>query len=153
MTKLVVAKRDGIEEIHKPGCADLKKAGKRGWSSYRPDYVINAETLADVYRDYWECIDEENVDEGQYATVEEVWWAWRSEFRLMPCVGNVPEMDDPTGESPAPANGAKGNRAGNQELARWLVDLVAANSGDLDEAGQQKVANWLKALPTGGAGK
>jgi hypothetical protein len=105
MTKIVVAKRGGVEEIHKPGCADLKKQKRGSWgSSDRDDWSLEVETLRDLYESYWECIDDENVYDGSpYPTVEHVWWAWRSEFKLMPCAGNIPEMQEPgTEELPCP---------------------------------------------------
>jgi hypothetical protein len=147
--KITVAKRNGIEEIHKPGCRDLKN--KRGWHSDRDDWTLTIDTLADLYREYWNCIDEEAVANGDYATVEEAWWAWTGEFKLMPCAGQIDEMAEPNGEaSPEPT--ANGKRSANQELARNLIDLVAAQFSGATDAEKAKLANWLKSLPTGGAG-
>ena len=96
MTKITVTKRGGIEEIHKPGCADLKKIRRGGWgTSDRENWTLEVDTLQDLYASYWDCIADEAVAGGQYASLEECWWAWRSEFRLMPCAGNIPEMDEP----------------------------------------------------------
>jgi hypothetical protein len=105
-----------------------------------------------MYRVYWECIDEENIYEGSnYATKEEVWWAWRSEFDVKPCASSVPEMPEPGSESPEEPT-ANGRRSANQELARELIDLVAAQFAGASEPQKAKLANWLKSLPTGGAG-
>lgn len=93
--QITVAKRGGIEEIHRPGCADLKKSFKRGWASDREDWTLEVHDLGDLYREYWDCIADEQLGEGLYETLEEVWWAWRSEFKLMPCAGPVPEMAEP----------------------------------------------------------
>jgi hypothetical protein len=100
--KITVAKRNGLEEVHAAGCRDLKNKRGRGWDSDRADYSLEVETLADLYREYWQCIDVENVGEGHYATVEDVWWAWRGEFKVLPCVGDLPEMDEPGVELPCP---------------------------------------------------
>lgn len=158
MTKITVAKRNSIEEIHKPGCRDLKN--RRGYrTSDRDDWTLEVETLADLYRSYWECIDVENVGEGHYATVEDVWWAWRSEFKLMPCAGDIPEMDEP---GTVPAEEAKVTRSeAKNDLARRLVLAAQSMVANLDESDAalsglsreeagQFVANWLHSLPTGG---
>jgi hypothetical protein len=152
--KITIAKRNGVEEVHKAGCRDLKN--KRGWDSDREDYSFEAETLADVYRDYWQCIDVENVGEGHYPTVEHVWWAWRSEFDVKPCAASLPEMDEPGTESPKASKSEAKN-----DLARRLVLAAQAMVANLDESDAalsglsreeagQFVANWLHSLPTGG---
>jgi cell division septation protein DedD len=51
----------------------------------------------------------------------------------------------------ADANGSVSPRETNQALAVRLVNLVAAEFGDLPVEDQTKIANWLKVLPTGGA--
>jgi hypothetical protein len=51
---------------------------------------------------------------------------------------------DANGSAPSP-------REGNQALAVRLVNLVAAEFGNLSVEDQTKIANWLKVLPTGGA--
>jgi hypothetical protein len=51
----------------------------------------------------------------------------------------------------AEANGGS-PRSHNQEVAKLLVDTIAAAFKDAPVADQQKIANWLHPLPTGGAG-
>ena len=145
----VVKDYRGQEEIHKAGCADLKRRNR----PYRLSEALtmDVDTLEDLYRVYWDCIDEEAVGNGEYATVEEAWWAWTGEFDVKPCASSVPEMTEPDGEaSPEPT--ANGKRSANQELARNLIDLVAAQFSGATDAEKAKLANWLKSLPTGGAG-
>ena len=156
MTKITVAKRNSIEEIHKPGCRDLKN--RRGFrTSDRDDWTLEVTTLEDLYRAYWECIDAENVGDGTYPTVEAAWWAWRDEFKLMPCAGDIPEMDEPgtAGEAKVTKTEAKNDLARRLVLAaeamvRNLNDSDAALSGLSREEARQFVANWLHSLPTGG---
>lgn len=138
----------GQEEIHKAGCADLKKSKNRPYRLAEA-LTVDATTLEDVYRVYWECIDAEALENDQYSTLEEVWWAWRGEFTVKPCASSVPEMDEP-GTATEPKLKTNGRRVANQELACWLVELVAANATDKTPAEQQKLANWLNSLPTGG---
>jgi len=155
--KVTIAKRNGIEEVHKAGCKDLKNKRGRGWASDREDYSFEAETLADVYRDYWQCIDVENVGEGLYPTVEAVWWAWRSEFKVLPCAASLPEMEEPGSE---PETAPKPSRSeAKADLARRMILAVSevlrtSDESDLframgeDEAAQM-AANWLAHLPAG----
>lgn len=57
-------------------------------------------------------------------------------------------------EQPKPAAEANGAspRSHNQEIAKNLIDTIAAAFKDAPVADQQKIANWLHPLPTGGAG-
>jgi hypothetical protein len=55
------------------------------------------------------------------------------------------------GKAPADTNGSVSPRETNQALAVRLVNLVAAEFGNLSVEDQTKIANWLKVLPTGGA--
>lgn len=159
--KITVAKRNGLEEIHKAGCRDLKAGRGRWGSSDREDWTLTVETLRDLYESYWECIDDENVYDGSpYATVEDVWWAWRSEFKLMPCAGDIPEMDEPgTATEPEPAKVTR--QEAKNDLARRLVLAAGQIIDNADgseaflsamtvEEASQFLANWLHSLPTGG---
>lgn len=158
--KVTIAKRNGLEEVHKAGCRDLKNS--RGYrTSDREDWSMEATTLADVYREYWQCIDVENVGEGHYPTVEAVWWAWRGEFKVLPCA-NLPEMDEPKAPAAKDAEPAKVSKSdAKNDLARRLVlaaEEMVRNLNESDTAlsgmsrkeAAQFVANWLHSLPTGG---
>jgi len=155
MKVTVVKNWQGREEIHKAGCSDLKRRN-------RPYRLADAMTMeaaseADIFASYWDCIADEAVANGDYATVEHVWWAWQSEFSVKPCAKELPPMADPNkapalAPAPAPAANGKGKRSANQETARWLVDLVAAHAGELEPEQLQKAVNWLSHLPTGGEG-
>ena len=84
----------GQEEVHAAGCADLKRRNR----PYRlaEALTMDAETLGDLYATYWDCIADEQVYDGSsYATLEEVWWAWRGEFDVKPCAKALPEMPEP----------------------------------------------------------
>lgn len=154
--KVTIAKRNGLEEVHKAGCRDLKNRRGRGWASDREDWSMEATTLEDVYREYWQCIDVENVGEGHYATVEDVWWAWRGEFKVLPCA-NLPEMSEPKDAEPAKVSksDAKNDLARRlvlaaEEMVRNLNESDTALSGMSRKEAAQFVANWLHSLPTGG---
>lgn len=146
MKVTVVKNWNGTEEIHKAGCADLKRNSKRPYR-LADAMTMEATGLEEIYRAYWECIDQEAVDGGTYPDVEHAWYAWQGEFSVKPCASGLASMDDPDSKT-APAS----KREAAQELARWLVDLVAANASERTEAEQQKLANWLHSLPTGGDG-
>jgi hypothetical protein len=145
----VVKDYRGTEEIHKAGCADLKRRNR----PYRLSEALtmDVEHLGELYASYWDCIAEESVGNGDYATVEEAHWAWRSEFDVKPCASSVPEMPEPGSDGPD-ASEPNGRRSANQELARNLIDLVAAEFSGATGDQKAKLANWLKSLPTGGAG-
>ena len=89
----VVKDYRGQEEVHAAGCADLKRRNR----PYRlaEALTMDAETLGDMYSVYWECIADESVGEGDYPTLEAVWWAWRGEFSVKPCASKLPEMPEP----------------------------------------------------------
>lgn len=53
--------------------------------------------------------------------------------------------------TPEPASNGQSAREVTQQLARDLIDTVAARFSGYGEADQVKIANWLKVLPTGGA--
>jgi len=154
--KVTIAKRNGIEEVHKAGCRDLKNRRGRGWGSEAEDWTLEAESLRDVYASYWDCIADEQLGEGQYENLEEVWWAWRGEFKVLPCA-NLPEMDEPGSkpeEAPKPTRSeAKADLARRMILAVSEV-LRTSDESDLframgeDEAAQM-AANWLAHLPAG----
>jgi len=135
-TRVTISKgRNGVEEIHRPGCADLKKRTRRAYSD-REDWTIEIDTLADLYADYWDCIADEAVAGGQYATIEECYWAWRSEFQVMPCAGNIEEMPEPGTEQPCPFQPGDGrqcigvlNHDGDHVL-RGTVPAVANPTAD-----------------------
>ena len=46
----------GVEEVHKAGCADLKKNKNRPYRLSEA-LTMNVENLGDMYRVYWGCID------------------------------------------------------------------------------------------------
>jgi hypothetical protein len=153
--KVTIAKRNGLEEVHKAGCRDLKNRRGRGWASDREDWSMEATTLADVYRSYWDCIAEENVGEGNYATIEDAWWAWRGEFKVLPCA-DIPEMAEPGSVEPAKPSRSEAKA----DLARRMVLAVEAMLDGSDESdafragmsfeeAAQMAANWLAHLPAG----
>jgi len=158
MTKITVLKRNGLEEIHKAGCKDLKN--RRGFTYNSDAWTLEVETLEDLYRAYWDCIADEQLGEGQYETLEQVWWSWRSEFKLMPCAGPIPEMEEPGSE---PETAPKPSRSeAKADLARRMILAVSevlrtSDESDLframgeDEAAQM-AANWLAHLPAGREG-
>ncbi len=155
MKVTVVKDWRGQEEIHKAGCADLKKRKNR---PYRLSEALTMEagTLRDVYACYWECIDAEAVGAGDYATLEDVWWAWRGEFSVKPCAASVPEMAEPGSvAAPKPSrNEAKADLARRMVLAVSEV-LRTSDESDLfrgaisPEEAAQMAANWMAHLPTG----
>ena len=151
--KVTIAKRNGVEEVHKAGCRDLRNSRGRQWASDREDWSMEATTLRDVYASYWDCIADESVGEGNYPTLEHCWWAWRSEFKVLPCA-NLPEMDDPdavkVSRSDAKNDLARRLVLAAEAMVRNLNDSDAALSGLSREEARQFVANWLHSLPTGG---
>lgn len=153
--KVTIAKRNGLEEVHKAGCRDLKNS--RGYrTSDREDYSLEVTTMEDVYREYWDCIADEQLGEGQYETLEEVWWAWRGEFKVLPCAGDLPEMPEP-GSVAAPKPSRNEAKA---DLARRMILAVAEvidnsdgsesfRAGMTIEEAAQMAANWMAHLPAG----
>jgi hypothetical protein len=97
--KITVAKRNGLEEVHTAGCRDLKNKRGRGWASDREDWTLEVANLGELYASYWDCIADEAVADGQYKSLEEAHWAWRGEFKVLPCAGQLPEMDEPGSET------------------------------------------------------
>jgi hypothetical protein len=91
MRVVVVPNRHGKQEVHKAGCQDVRPRTHRMEDALE----LDAETRGDVYREYWDCIADEVVGEGDYPSVEHVWWAWRSEFAVKPCLKALPEMPEP----------------------------------------------------------
>lgn len=145
----------GQEEIHKAGCADLRKNKQRPYRLSEA-LTMDVENLGDLYRVYWECIDDEAVAEGTYPTKEAAWYAWTGEFDVKPCASSVPEMPEP-GTEPAKVSksDAKNDLARRLVLAaeamvKGLDESDAALSGLSREEAAQFVANWLHSLPTGG---
>jgi hypothetical protein len=146
----------GVEEVHKAGCADLKKSRNRPYRLSEA-LTMDVENLGDMYRVYWECIDEENIYDGSnYKTKEEVWWAWRGEFSVKPCAASVPEMPEP-GTEPAKItkSEAKNDLARRLVLAAGqIIDNADGSEAFLSaltvEEAAQFLANWLHSLPTGG---
>jgi hypothetical protein len=122
--KITVAKRNGLEEVHAAGCRDLKNRRGRGWDSDREDWTLEVANLGELYANYWTCIDDESVGEGDYPTKEHAHWAWRGEFKVLPCVGDLPEMDEPGTASPEPAKITA--REAKADLAKRL--LLAAET-------------------------
>jgi hypothetical protein len=100
--KITVAKRNGIEEVHAAGCRDLRNKRGRGWDSDREDWNLDVANLGELYASYWDCIADEAVANGQYPTLEAAHWAWRGEFKVLPCAGQIAEMDEPGAELPCP---------------------------------------------------
>jgi hypothetical protein len=148
----VVKDYRGQEEIHKAGCADLKKRNR----PYRlgEALTMDVDTLEDLYRVYWDCIDDEAVAAGDYPSVEHAWYAWTGEFDVKPCAASVPDMADPS-EAPKPTrNEAKADLARRMILA---VSEVLRTSDEADlflgamsrEEAAQMASNWLAHLPAG----
>jgi hypothetical protein len=122
--KITVAKRNGLEEVHAAGCRDLKNRRGRGWGSDREDWNLDVANLGELYASYWDCIADEAVAEGTYPTLEAAHWAWRGEFKVLPCAGQLPEMDEPGTASPEPAKITA--REAKADLAKRL--LLAAET-------------------------
>ena len=133
----VVKDYKGNEEVHKAGCADLKRRNR----PYRlaEALTMDAETLADLYAVYWECIDEENVYDGSpYSSLEEVWWAWRSEFTVKPCAAGLPEMAEPGTE--------KVQDQGSQAVP--ASGIVGGNGPDVPAEGERREMMDSKTMTT-----
>lgn len=136
---------DGTVEIHAVGCNHRPNSRTRRTGHFQQDQVEFGKTdwasQYDFAHDYWDNgILEEHEAENGVGSFDVM-----QEMEFKPCVtipvgGPAPAASEPTGK-----------RSTNQELARWLVDLVAANAGERTPAEQQKLANWLHHLPTGGA--
>lgn len=93
MKVVIVKDYQGTEEIHKDGCADLKRRNR----PYRLSEAMRMETdyLRDIYREYWDCIADESVAGGDYPDLEHVWYAWQGEFSVKPCASALISMEDP----------------------------------------------------------
>jgi hypothetical protein len=144
----------GQEEIHKAGCADLKRRNR----PYRLSEALtmDVENLGDLYAVYWDCIADEAVAAGDYKDLEHAWWAWTGEFDVKPCAANVPEMPEPGSvAAPKPSrNEAKADLARRMILA---VSEVLRTSDEADlflgamtrEEAAQMASNWMAHLPAG----
>ena len=154
--KITVAKRNSVEEVHKAGCRDLKNRSGRGWASDREDWTLEVTTLEDLYREYWDCIADEQLGEGQYDTLEQVWWAWRSEFVVKPCASDLPEMPEPGSVKPAKPSRSEAKA----DLARRMILAVSEvlksadgsecfRAGMTEDEARQIAANWMAHLPAG----
>ena len=170
----VVKDYRGQEEIHKAGCADLKRRNR----PYRLSEALtmDVETLRDLYQVYWECIDEEAVANGDYPDVEHAWYAWTGEFDVKPCAASVPEMADPDAKpakrtrkapakaspepAPEPAPAPVTRSEAKADLARRILLAVEEAMKGTDESdlfravlspeeAAQTVANWMAHLPAG----
>jgi hypothetical protein len=146
----------GEVEIHKAGCADIKRnTRKRGNRQDQVEFgTVDWPTKYDFCHEYWDNgILEENEAENGVGTFD-VW----QEMVFEPCCAALPE-----GGPEAPATATASKREATQDLARRLVMAAtmvfdgsdgseAWAAGMSREEAEQKIANWLHHLPTGGAG-
>ena len=150
----VVKDYRGQEEIHKAGCADLKKSKNRPYRLAEA-LTMDVDTLEDLYRVYWECIDDEAVAAGDYPTVEHAWYAWTGEFDVKPCAASVPDMPEPGSAPVITPREAKADLAKRLLLAAEAM-LASADGSEAflsamseDEA-RETIDFWLRrTLPRG----
>jgi hypothetical protein len=152
--KITVVKNwQGTEEIHKAGCADLKRNSRRPYALAEAMHV-EATSLEQIYKFYWECIDDEAVAAGDYKTVQHAWYAWQGEFIIKPCAKDLTPMADPNAEAAPTAS----PREAKRDLARRLVMaagsiLESADGSEAFLAGMTKteaaecLASWLHHIP------
>lgn len=129
---------DSNFEVHKPGCADIKKTQ----TDYAQPAAGTATSYAEMVRDLWsDQIAEHEAPDAEKDTDEWVLKHFDVDIDVKPCL-RIPGAPKAT-----PAKAVAEKRNAKRELATDLIEAVGKFAATLSDDEKKTIAQWLHHLP------